>query len=46
MRVRADHHRQLGLDQRLVNRLGRLPDPVINLGGLQRLQDFQQGRLV
>jgi hypothetical protein len=30
VRVRAVHRRQLALDQRLVNRLGCLPDPVIN----------------
>ena len=37
---------ELGLDQGLIDRLGRLADPVIDLGGLQCIQDFQQGRLV
>ena len=46
MRERADHRGQLGLDQRLINRFGRLPDPVVNLGGLECLQDFKQCRLV
>jgi hypothetical protein len=38
--------RELGLDQGLIDRLGRLADPVFNLGGLECLQDFQQCRLV
>jgi hypothetical protein len=46
VRVRADHRRELGFDQRLVDRLGRLPDPVIDLGGFEYFQDFEQGRLV
>jgi hypothetical protein len=46
MRQRADHRGQPGLDQRLIDRLGRLPDPVINLGGFECIQDFQQCRLV
>jgi len=33
VRQRTGHRDQLGLDQRLVERLGRLPDPVIYLGG-------------
>jgi hypothetical protein len=40
------HRRQLGFDQRLVDRLGCRPDPVINLGGFQCLQHLKQGRLV
>jgi hypothetical protein len=46
VRQRADHRAQLCLDQRLVNRLGRLPDLVVNLGGLYYLQNLQQCRLV
>jgi hypothetical protein len=46
MRDRADHRAELGLDQSLVDRFGRMPDPVINLGGLQRIQNLKQGRLV
>jgi hypothetical protein len=46
MRQRADHRGQPGLDQRLADRLGRLPDPVIDLGGLERIQNLKQGRLV
>jgi hypothetical protein len=42
----ADHRAELGLDQRLVDRLGRLPDPVINLDGFECLHHFEQGRLV
>jgi hypothetical protein len=45
-RDRADHRAELGFDQCLVDSLGRLPDPVINIGGLEYLQDFQQCRLV
>ena len=44
--LRADHRGQLGLDQRLVDRLGCLPDPVVNISGFERLQHFEQGRLV
>src|SRR5206468_8461977 len=43
---RADHRAELGLDQGLVDRFGGLPDPVIDLSGLECLQDFQQCRLV
>ncbi len=46
VRDRADHRAELGFDQCLVDRLGRLPDPVINIGGLECRQDFQQCRLV
>jgi hypothetical protein len=42
----ADHRAELGPDQRLADRLGRLAYPVINLGGFERFQDFQQGRPV
>ena len=41
VRVRADHRGELGLDQRLVDRFGGLPDPVINLGGFEYFQDFE-----
>jgi len=37
---------ELGLDQGLVDRLGRLPDPVIDLGGLECIQNLKQCRLV
>src|SRR6266568_3109938 len=46
MRRRADHRRELGLDERLVDRLGGLADPVVDLRGLECLQGFQQCRLV
>jgi hypothetical protein len=46
MRDGADDGAELRLDQRLVDRLGRLPDPVIDLRGLQRIKYFQQCRLV
>jgi hypothetical protein len=49
MRERTDHRGQLRLDQRLIDRLGRLLNPVINLSGLQYLQYLQylqQCRLV
>ena len=42
----ANHRGQLRLDQRLIQRLGRRPNAVVNLGGLQCLQQLQQGRLV
>jgi hypothetical protein len=42
----ADHGRELGLDQRLVDRLGGLADTVINVRGLECIKDFQQCRLV
>jgi hypothetical protein len=46
VRVRADHGRELGFDRRLADRFCCLPDPVIDLGGFEYLQDFEQGRLV
>ncbi len=46
VRAGADHRGQLGLDQRLIQRLGRRPDSIVNLGGLQCLQQLEQGRLV
>jgi hypothetical protein len=36
-RARADHTGQLGVDQRLVDRLGRRADPVLNTGSLHWL---------
>jgi hypothetical protein len=33
-------------DRRLVDRFRSLPDPVIDLGGFEYLQHFEQGRLV
>ena len=44
VRQSADHLAELDLDQRLVDRLGCLVDPVILLGGFERFQDFEQGR--
>jgi hypothetical protein len=46
VRVRADHGRELGLDQRLVNGFCCLPDPVVDLGGFECVQELEQGRLV
>jgi hypothetical protein len=46
VRGSADHRGELGLDKRLVDRLGGLADPVVDLRGLEYLQDFQQCRLV
>jgi hypothetical protein len=42
----ADHRGELGLDQRLVDGLGGLADAVIDLSGLECVQDLQQCRLV
>jgi hypothetical protein len=42
----ADHRGELRLDQRLIQRLGRGPDAVVDLGGFQCLEELQQGRLV
>jgi hypothetical protein len=36
-----DHGRELGIDQGLVDGLGRLADPVGNICGLQRLQELE-----
>jgi hypothetical protein len=44
MRSGTDHGRELSLDERLVDRLGGLTDPIIDLRGLQCVQDLQQGR--
>src|SRR6476619_7119586 len=42
----ADHRRQLRLDQRLIDRGCRLPNPVIDIRGLEHLKQVEQGRLV
>jgi hypothetical protein len=42
----ADHRRQLGLDQRLVDRLRRQPNPVLDISPLDHLQHLEQSRLV
>jgi len=42
----ADHGRELGLDEGLVDGLGGLADAVINLRGRECVQDLQQCRLV
>src|SRR6478752_9578813 len=42
----ADHRRQLRLDQRLIDRGCRLPNPVIDIRGLEHLKQLKQGRLV
>ena len=46
MRAGTDHRGQLRLDQRLVERLGGGADPVVNLGGLECLEEVEQGRLI
>ena len=46
MPLRADHRRQLRLDQRLVDRRRRRPHPIIDAGRLQRIQHLELGRLV
>jgi hypothetical protein len=46
VRERTNYGAELGPDQGLVDRLDHLADPVIDLGGLQCFQDFQQCRLV
>ena len=38
--------RSLRLDQRLIDRLGRLPDTVTDVGDLEHIQHLQLGRLV
>ena len=45
-RRRPDHRGELGLDQRLVERLGGGADAVVNVGGLQCLKQLEQGRLI
>jgi hypothetical protein len=42
----ADHRGELGFDERLVDGLGGLADPVVDLRDLQCVQDLQQCRLV
>jgi hypothetical protein len=42
----ADHRGELGLDERLVDGLGGLADAIIDLRGLECVQDLQQCRLV
>ena len=37
----ADHRGQLGVDQRLIDRLCRGPDPVLHPGGLHRFQHLK-----
>ena len=42
----ADHRRQLGLNEGLVDRLGGLADTVIDSAAFECVQDLQQCRLV
>jgi hypothetical protein len=42
VRRRADHRGQLRLDQRLVQRLGRGADAVIDAGNFERLDQLEQ----
>jgi len=44
MRPGADHRGQFSLDQRLVDRRRRLPNPLIDIGGLERVEHLEQGR--
>jgi hypothetical protein len=46
VRCGADHGRELGLDERLVDGLGGLADAVVHVRGLECVQDFNQCRLV
>jgi hypothetical protein len=46
VRCGADHGRELGLDEGLVDGLGSLTDAVINLRGRECVQDFDECRLV
>jgi hypothetical protein len=46
MRRGADYRGQLGFDQRLIQRLGRRSDPLIDVGNFQCLEQLEQGRLV
>ena len=41
----ADHRGQLGVDQRLIDRCGRGPDPVVDISGFEYLENLEQGRL-
>jgi hypothetical protein len=43
VRAGADRGGQLRLDQRLVQRLGGGADAVIDVGKLERLEEFEQG---
>jgi hypothetical protein len=36
----------LGVDQRLIQVLGRRPDAIIHVGSLERVEQFKQGRLI
>ena len=42
----ADRVGELGLDQRLIHRLRGLADTITDIGGLECIEDFEQGRLV
>ena len=42
----ADRVGDLGFDQRLVDRLGGLTDAITDIGDLECVQDFEQGRLI
>jgi len=42
----ADHVRELGLDEGLVDGLGGLADAIVDLRGLECVQDFDECRLV
>ena len=46
MRGRADQRGRFRLDQRLEHRLERPADNVIDASVFQRLQQFEQGRLI
>ena len=46
MRTGADHGGELSLNEGLVDRLGGLTDPVIDLRGRECVQDLQQCRLI
>src|SRR6185437_1731076 len=42
----TDRLGELGLDQRLIDGLGGLTDTITDIGDLQCIQDFEQGRLI
>jgi hypothetical protein len=46
MRGGADRLGELGLDQRLIDHFGVLACTIPNIGDLQCIQNFEQGRLV
>jgi len=46
VRAGADERGQLRVDQRLVERLDRRADPLIDIGDLQCLEELEQGRLI